>query len=98
MLNRVILTMAVSFAVSAAAQESVRPDPADPKSARGAPTYESAFKGYRPFADPEVGRWRQSNEDMGRLKGHLGHVPKAQSAADQPAGRPPAQSGHGSHK
>jgi hypothetical protein len=56
--------------------------------------YESAFKGYRPYVDPEVTRWRQSNEEVGRLGGHVGHVPKAQG----PAVKPAAQGGHGSHK
>ena len=79
---------------SVSAQTAARPDPADPKAAVPARPYEPAFKDYRPYVDPEVARWRQSNEEMGRLGGHVGHVPKPQGATPKPA----AQGGHGSHK
>ena len=79
---------------SAAAQGTARPDPADPKAAVPARPYEPAFKDYRPYVDPEVTRWRQSNEEVGRLGGHVGHVPKAQ----EPAAKPPAQGAQGSQK
>lgn len=78
----------------ARAQAPAKPDPSDPKAAVPARPYVSAFKDYRPYVDPEVARWRQSNEEMGRLGGHVGHVPKAQGATPKPA----AQGGHGSHK
>ena len=98
MLKTICYMLAVCVAGSAAAQATARPDPADPKAAVPARPYESAFKDYRPYADPEVSRWRQSNEEMGRLGGHVGHVPKAQGPTVQPAAKPPAQGGHGSHK
>jgi len=91
-------TLAACAASIAAAQTVARPDPADPKTAVPARPYESVFKDYRPYADPEVSGWRQSNEEMGRLGGHVGHVPKAQGLTVKPAAKPPAQSGHGSHK
>jgi hypothetical protein len=81
------LVLATCVAGSAAAQTATRPDPADPKAAVPARPYEPVFKDYRPYVDPEVSRWRQSNEEMGRLGGHVGHVPKAQGATPKPAAR-----------
>lgn len=94
MLKTICFMLLACVAGSAAAQATARPDPADPKAAVPARPYEPAFKDYRPYVDPEVARWRQSNEEMGRLGGHVGHVPKAQGTSLKPA----AQGGHGSHK
>lgn len=96
MYKRTAIALAVAFAGTAAAQGTARPDPADPKAA--APSraaYESAFKDYRPHTDPQVGRWRESNEEMGRLKGHVGHVPGSVPPAPAPK---PGPAGHGGHK
>lgn len=94
MYKRTAIALAAAFAGSAAAQGTARPDPADPKAATlSRPAYESAFKGYRPHSDPEVARWRESNEEMGRLKGHVGHVP----GSTAPAASPASKSGHGAH-
>lgn len=90
--------LAACFAVSAAAQAPARPDPAEPKSATLVRPYESAFKGYRPYVDPEIARWREVNDEVGKLKGHVGHVPQQPGAVAKPAAKPPAQGGHGAHK
>jgi len=92
------IALAVCAAGSAAAQTTARPDPADPKAAVPARAYESAFKDYRPYADPNVARWRQSNEEMGRLGGHVGHVPRETGATAKPGAKQPAPAGHGGHK
>ena len=98
------IALAVCAAGNAAAQTNARPDPADPKAAVPVRTYESAFKDYRPYADPDVARWRQSNEEMGRLGGHVGHVgnvghaPRETGATAKPGTKPPAPAGHGGHK
>ncbi len=100
MLKTTCFMLAACFAGSAAAQNFARPDPADPKLTVPARPYESAFKDYRPYVDPEVARWREANEEMGRLGGHVGHVPGSlppRGAAPQPA-KPPAHGGHGAHK
>ena len=100
MLKTICFTLSAFIAGSAAAQAPARPDPADPKAPVSAQPYESAFKGYRPYVDPEVARWREANEEMGRLGGHVGHVPQSlpsRGATPQPA-KTPAHSGHGGHK
>lgn len=94
MYKRTAIALAAAFAGAAAAQGTARPDPADPKAATPSrPAYESAFKGYRPHSDPEVARWRESNEEMGRLRGHIGHVP----GSTAPPASPAPKSGHGAH-
>jgi hypothetical protein len=98
MLKTTCIALAACFAGSATAQTAARPDPADPKAAAPARPYESSFKDYRPYVDPEVARWRQSNEEMGRLGGHAGHVQQAPDAAGKPAVKAPAHSGHGDQK
>ena len=93
-----LFALSACFAGSAAAQTATRPDPADPKAAVPARTYESVFKDYRPYADPEIVRWRQANDDMGRLGGHVGHVPRESGPTVKPGAKPPAPAGHGGHK
>jgi len=89
--------LAALVAGSAAAQAPARPDPADPKA--GARAYESAFKGYRPYNDPELVRWREANEEMGRLNGHIGHVPgSVPPHGGTAAAKPPAPSAPGERK
>lgn len=98
MIKSIAFTLAAFVAGSAAAQVSSRPDPSDPKaSVPSRSAYESAFKDYRPHSDPKVERWRESNEEMGRLKGHVGHVPGAVPPAAAPAQKP-GSAGHGGHK
>jgi len=98
MLKTISFTLAASFAASAAAQGSARPDPADPKAPAPSQPYESAFKDYRPYADPGIARWRESNEEAGRLGGHRGHMPKSPAAAEKAVPKEPAKVGHGGHK
>ena len=58
----VVCTSLVCFASAVAAQQSARPDPADPKAVAPGRAYDSAFKDYRP-SDPEIARWREVNDD-----------------------------------
>ncbi len=46
--------------------------------------YRSVFSGYRPYQDVSAGRWREVNEQVGRLGGHVGHLAKPQPAAGKP--------------
>ena len=97
MLQSIAFALATTFAGAAGAQPSARPDPADPKATVPAQRYESVFKTYRPYADPELARWREANEEVGRVGGHVGHVPRA-ARQGKPVPKAPAQSGHEGHK
>ena len=51
--------------------------------------YRSVFVDYKPMVDEAVQDWRQANEQMGRLRGHMGHLDAeilAPSKAQQPSG------------
>ena len=91
----VLLACASGFAV---AQAPARPDASDPKAPAPAQRYESAFKDYRPYVDPDIARWREVNDEVGRLNGHVGHVPRQPGSASKPGAKPPAAGGHGAHK
>jgi hypothetical protein len=98
MLRTTCFALAACFAGSAAAQHPARPDLADPKAGAPLRPYESAFRGYRPYVDPEIARWRDANEEMGRLGGHVGHVPRESGAPTKPGAKPQSPTGHGAHK
>lgn len=100
MLRTTCFALAACFAGSAAAQNPARPDPADPKASAPVRPYVSAFEGYRPYDDPEIARWRAVNEEMGRLKGHAGHIPAGAPAKAGAATPPvsPADARHGDRK
>jgi hypothetical protein len=98
MLKTACFALAAIFADSTVAQSAARPDPANSRAAVPARPYESAFKDYRPYADPEAARWRQSNEELGSLGGHAGHVRREAGATAKPAAKPSAPAGHGGHK
>ncbi|MGE0874845.1 MAG: hypothetical protein AB7O31_09255 [Burkholderiales bacterium] len=83
----------------AAAQDTPRATPADATKPGGVPAYESAFRDYRPYVDPELVRWRETNDEMARLKGHVGHLPASVRPGSTPTtARPPAHPGHGGAK
>lgn len=47
--------------------------PVAPVSA-SAESYRSAFNNYKPMQDEALLDWRQANNEMGRLRGHMGHL------------------------
>jgi len=79
------------------AQQAQRPAPVDSRAASPSLEYRSAFEGYRPYADPELARWREVNEEVGRLNGHIGHVPGSVPPR-APAASAPKPPVHGEHK
>ena len=91
---RTLLFCMAAVATTAVAQTPLPQDPANPKQgALAAPAHAPAFRDYRPYADPEAGRWRQVNDEAGRLGGHSGHVRRKPEETEKPA--TPV---HGSHK
>lgn len=47
---------------------------AQPKPQPQKPAYESTFKDYRRWSEPELESWRKANEQVRRLGGHKGHT------------------------
>jgi hypothetical protein len=63
-------------------------DPADPKAAVPPVRYESAFARYRANAEAEVGAWRDTNDNVGRIGGWRIY---GREAIEEPkADKPPA--------
>ena len=73
---RLFCAVAASLATSVStAQDGRHSGPADPSAAVPTLRYESAFAGYRRHADEKPLSWREANEEVHRLGGHVGHVP-----------------------
>jgi len=95
---RLFCAVAASFAAGmGAAQDARRPGPADPSAAVPTLRYESAFAGYRRQAEEKLVPWREANEEVRRLGGHVGHVP-AGAAKDGTPARPLPQAGQGARQ
>jgi hypothetical protein len=88
-----VFVLAAVAAGGVTAQQPQRPDPADPKTRVPGVEHRSAFEGYQRYAEPEVSGWRERNEEVGRVGGHVGM--HRQGGASKPAPKPPA---HGEHK
>src|SRR5512132_3188322 len=98
MLRQICIALAACFASSAAAQTPARSSPADAIASVPVRPYVSAFKDFRPYVDPEIARWREVNDEVGRLNGHMGHVPEAPRSAAKPAAKPAPKGADGGRK
>lgn len=76
--------LAALAAGTATAQSGPRPDPADPEARVPAATYRSAFEGYRRAEDAARASWREANEEVRRVGGHVG-ILREQAARDKAA-------------
>lgn len=92
----VLAVAALTAAGIASAQQARTPDPADPARAVPPVRYQSVFTGFRAQPDDRQTPWRESNDEVRRLGGHVGHVPE--SAVTKPAPKPPAQGAQGDRK
>lgn len=75
---RIIAIMTVILVGSAWA-ESTPVAPANPESA-----YQSALGDYRVFKDEPLKGWREANDEMRRLGGHMGHLDAPTAGSDVP--------------
>jgi hypothetical protein len=103
----VFAVLALLLAGTAVAQSDRRQNAVDPRAKVPPVEFRSAFEGYRPFLDQEMGDWRKANEEVGAAGGHAGHRPGqgagTQSSMPQPGSAEksegaPADQGHGAHK
>lgn len=81
---------ALVLVTSTGVAAQVAQDPSSPSVAVPAFSYRSAFDGYRPMNTDKGSSWRQANEEMGSLRGHIDQikpVPGANQAAPSPNGR-----------
>ena len=99
-----IIPLAAAASGTAAQQQAT-----DPAAKAPAIRYESAFGDYRPHRDEKLAPWREVNDEVGRIGGHVGlfrgaggkHPGSSRPAAGQPpergATKAPASGGHAGH-
>jgi hypothetical protein len=85
------LALAVLWLQPAAAQQPPRQHPADPAVTVPPARYTSAFAGYQPLGDEKTAPWRDVNDEVARVGGHLGIF------RNQATGAAPAAAGHAGH-
>lgn len=78
--------LAALAAGTATAQSGPRPDPANPEARVPAATYRSAFDGYRRAEGEARTNWREANEEVRRVGGHLGILREQATREKQPPG------------
>lgn len=61
-----------AIAPYAVAQQAAHPHPGDPAAKAPAAKYESAFTGYVPYREQKIAPWRDLNDEVARVGGHLG--------------------------
>lgn len=64
---------ALAFSLFLAAGWVGAETPAAPEPPPGK-VYQSAFEAYRPIQDEPILDWRAINDEVGRLRGHMGHL------------------------
>lgn len=88
---------AIAPSLAAAQTGGAQPHPAD-AAARVPPfTYESAFANYARFREEKPAPWREINDEVGRVGGHLGILKGSGHAGHgAPPAKTPAPAGVGS--
>ena len=86
MYSRTLAVLMYGAAAMAQAMGTSPPQPAMPDVPVPAAKYESAFAGYRPFHEEKIASWRELNDEVGKVGGHIGMF------------RGAAHGGHGSAK
>lgn len=101
---------AFAFPALAIAQQTARPDPADPRVSVPPVIYVSPLKQYQPLGDEQVTSWKAANELVEKIGGWQVYAKEAQApapAADQsarpdqppaPKTKPSTQGGHSGHQ
>ena len=71
--------------------QSTPSDPAQRDALAPEMAYESAFRSYRPYREEDLGSWREVNDEVGRVGGHVGMFRSAgHGAKEQEPMKPPA--------
>ena len=83
-----IMALTIALAATPAWADSHPPKEAIPET-----SYQSAFADYKPFKDETLYDWSQVNDEMGRLRGHMGAAGQPTHEHGKPAERTPQASG-----
>lgn len=96
-----VIAFAAHAPLAAAEPSAGRNDPANPEAPVPAFQYESAFKGYHGFRETPLAPWREVNDEVARVGGHIGILRAGRDAGSAspgtaPSPRPPAPTAPGS--
>ena len=91
MIRVIAFAVLAAIAQLAAAQQRAPAHPADPAAPAPAVRYESVFTTYRGFREESLVPWRDANDEVARVGGHVGIVGGAGRGI--PAARPAAPAG-----
>jgi len=87
-----VIALAAHAPLAAAQPAAARNDPADPAAPAPAFQYESAFKGYRSYRETPLTPWRDVNDEVARVGGHLGILRAGRDASSTaPQGAQPSR-------
>src|SRR5512134_1320044 len=92
------LLLAALAAGTASAQSGARPDPADPTVRVPESAYRSAFEGYRLHELSRQTPWRDANQEVGRVGGHVGILREQGAREKDASGKPGGQDTSGGRK
>lgn len=67
-----VLAVAIYAPHAVAQQAPARPSPVDPAVSVTPVRYESPFSGFMPYREQELASWREVNEEVARIGGHIG--------------------------
>jgi hypothetical protein len=67
-----VIAFAAHAPLAASEPSAGRNDPANPEAPVPAVQYESAFQDYRGFRETPLAPWREVNDEVARVGGHLG--------------------------
>ena len=81
--------LAVALVCAAGAAGAQTPAPREAAVA-APPAYRSAFEGYRPYVEEPLAPWREVNDTVGRVGGHVGVLRADESTAQPPPATPGA--------
>ncbi len=79
-IKNVVLVLALLAAPGLAPAAEASPSEKSPPQAR---VHGTAFAGYRPLTDDPMRSWRDANDEMGRLGGHMGHIGNEAGPSDR---------------
>ena len=73
-IGKIIFVIGALALAGCAGSPPQAPHPRQPQSSVAPLQYNSAFEGYRPFAEQDLANWRKANDDVGAAGGHAGHA------------------------
>ena len=82
--------LALAPVAAEAQQGNVSSSPTDPAAPVPGAAYDSAFTRFAPFREERLAPWREVNDEVARVGGHVGTLRGANAIGSKPAAKGPA--------